>query len=219
MAVRTKGSYVTLSAIALLGACVSPDDQRATCMVDDFSTPSIDTRVWGIYQQPPTTIEQRDGALVSTLADGVAAYASVYSVQDIDFRDTAASVEVLEVPDVEGAEVLLQWVVNNRYRHFIAVEAGRIYFGTQNGGDYETRETPYDPIVHRHWRLRHDSDGDRVTYETSTDGASWVARHVSGRLIPLHEAYVELAAGSYVDVERPGTAALDNFELAGACAP
>jgi hypothetical protein len=217
--VRLVGLEGTLPVLAMLGACTSPPDQRPPCVIDDFSTSAIDTRVWGIYQQPPATIEARGGVLTSELVNGAAAYASVYSVQDLDFRDTSVSVEVLEVPTGAGAEVLLQWVVNNRFRHFIGVEAGWIMFGTQNGAEYETREAPYDPVADRSWRLRHDSNGDRVAYETSSDGVSWALRHVSPRLIPLHEAYVELAAGSYMEVEQAGIAALDNFELAGACEP
>ena len=113
--------------------------------------------------------------------------------------------------------MLLQWVVNNKYRHFIAAEDGQLYFGTQNDESYQTSEMPYDPIAHRHWRLRH--DGEKIFYEVSADRAAWTVGHISGALIPLDQAYVELAAGAYFEVERPGTAAFDNFELAGACAP
>jgi hypothetical protein len=216
---RTLGLSVALPAIATLAACTASPEQRPSCMVDDFSSSTIDRRMWGIYQQPPATIEQRDGVLRSALVDGAAAYASVYSVQDLDFHDTSVSVEVIEVPHGTGAEVLLQWVVNNRYRHFIGVEAGWIMFGTQNGAEYATLEAPYNPGTDRSWRLRHDSRNDRITYETSSDGSSWVVRHVSARLLPLDEAYVELAAGSYMAVNQAGNAALDNFEIAGACEP
>lgn len=206
-------------ALATLVACTAetPSDIQPTCAVDDFSATAIDETTWGIYEQPPTTIEQRDGVLRADFGDGVAAYASVFSIQEIDYRGTSAAVEVTEVPDVEGVEVLLQWVVNNNYRHFIAAEAGRLYFGTQNDADYTSAETPFDPVAHRHWRLR--NERNTIVYETSADGASWTVGHTSGVLIPLDEAYVELAAGAYLEVAGAHTAAFDNFQLAGACAP
>lgn len=203
---------------AFLSGCLASQDAASSCAVDEFSSPSIDTRRWGIYEQPPTTIYQRDGELVATLADRAAAYASVYSVEDLDFRDTSVAVEVLRTPSAPGAEVLLQWVVNNRFRHFIAAEADRLSFGTQNDSVYETRDLPYDPDAHRNWRLRHDEARDRVFYETSRDRATWVVQYDTATLVPLQDAYVELAAGTYQEVSGPTDAAFDNFELTARCA-
>jgi hypothetical protein len=214
-------TLMRMAVLFLIGGCMShtsdPGDQR--CTTDSFAAPAIDTRIWGIYEQPPTTVETRDGQLVITLADDVAGYASVYSLEELDFRDTAVAVEVVGVPDGIGAEALLQWVVNDRYRHYVAVEDGRLVLGIQEDDTYEALDLAYDPIEHRHWRLRHDADRDRISYETSADRTTWDTRHVTTRRIPLDQAYVELAGGSYLPVASAGLAVFDNFELSGRCEP
>lgn len=205
--------------LVTVGACVNTNDPPPATSCDyDFAAPTIDTGLWNIYQQPPSTIRQEGGALVVNLADGAAAYSTLYTVRT-GFEGATAAAAIGDVPRGGGAESIMQLAVADQLRHFIAVEDGRLYLGSQVDETLVTKDIAFDPVAHRYWRLDTNVLPGRMAYETSPDGVNWVVQSDTRLVLSLSDAYFELGGGTYKSVVSPGIASFSRVMFEGACAP
>lgn len=205
-----------------LAACGVNDNDSAppdtTSSQYTFEGSTIDSGVWNIYQQPPSTIGQRDGKLVVNLADGAAAYSTLYTVRT-GFSGVTAAAAIGDVPRGAGAEAIMQLAVADQQRHFIAAEDGRLYMGTQVDESFLTKDIAFDPVAQRYWRLNSNLIAGRMAYETSADGVTWVVENDTKLVLPLDNAYFELGAGTYKNVTSPGIASFTSVMFEGTFAP
>jgi hypothetical protein len=92
-----------------------------------------------------------------------------------DLRGDYLAAKVLQVPGAatDGwAEIVAQ--DHDGTRIFLVAWQGNLQCGyTRNGNDVTPGTIPYDPVAHRHWRLR-EAQGD-IFCETSPDDATWTA--------------------------------------------
>ena len=72
---------------------------------------------------------------------------------------------------------------------------------------------PYDPVLHRFWRFRHEKEDDTINFETSPDQATWSIRKKVVLDKSVSELTAELSAGTSTTVVDPGTAVFGNFLL------
>ncbi len=104
----------------------------------------------------------------------------------------------------------------------VVADAGRFYRMTVESGVLVLESTesgsiniPYDPVAHRHLRLRHDCVADQLLFETSPDALTWTVRRTVPAKVALPAAYVELEAGTYEPEAAPGVVMFDNLRLEG----
>ena len=81
---------------------------------------------------------------------------------------------------------------------------------------------PYDPAVHRYWRITHDPFTGNVVFATASANpslsGSWVARYSERwdtASVPVGAVILEIKAGTWQpEAIAPGTVIFDNFRLA-----
>ena len=96
----------------------------------------------------------------------------------------------------------------------IVHEGGFLYFQDAVGGVRGSLSIAYSPTQHRFWRIRHNTSGDTIVFETSADGQSWVAQRTIQRHLSTSALKIELSAGTWRAETNPGTAIFDNLRLA-----
>jgi hypothetical protein len=112
--------------------------------------------------------------------------------------------------------------VSNYYR--IYIEEGALICQKRIAGVKATVfSTPYDPVAHRYWRIRHDQATGRVVFETASQSSagvpgSWVIRHGEAWAqvaVPLSAIIFEIKAGTWQSESvAPGSVVIDNFKAA-----
>jgi hypothetical protein len=110
---------------------------------------------------------------------------------------------------------------HNYYR--IYVEEGVFICQARIGGTKTNLFTaPYDPAVHRYWRITHDPFTGNVVFATASANpslsGSWVARYSERwdtASVPVGAVILEIKAGTWQpEAIAPGTVIFDNFRLA-----
>ncbi len=98
----------------------------------------------------------------------------------------------------------------------IVQQKGQIRFGYQLAGmTTNLTSIVFDPVAHRHWRLR--EDGQTTFWETSSDGAAWTIRAqiASATLFPMSLMWVWFGAGTDGGEVNPGAAHFDRLNGGG----
>jgi hypothetical protein len=195
--------------------------EPAASLVDDFDDNARGAH-WklgtlntpaSVFDQSVTVVEQGGRLEIMPLADADGSHYNGYvSVSGWNLTDARATVEVAQTA-VGVAQTLFTLAADaNNWFRFL-VEAGRLNFQTRTGGALISPGVTHDPAEQRFWRLRHDARGDRVVFETSGDGASWVERRALARPFAVTSLLVELDAGTAAKVPAPGKAVFDNFRM------
>jgi hypothetical protein len=156
--------------------------------------------VWGwVFNDQGTTLDVADGELVLTPSQTGPRYAGVMTERHYDLRGDAVAMDIPQVvADAPGTEVLLRAMRGNWSDGSItmAYAEGRLWFiRVENGDDVLNMDVAYDPVAHRHWRLR--EDGGVVHFETSPDGQAWTSRATTAAPTWAAFAAVEISAGHW----------------------
>lgn len=189
--------------------------------IDDFDDNARGAH-WklGTLNTPPSvfdtnvTVAEQGGRLeITPLADANGAHFNGYvSVSGWNLTDARATIEVAQATDgVAQTFFTLAADANNWFRFL--VEAGRLNFQTRAGGALISPGVTHDPTEQRFWRLRHDARGDRVVFETSADGSTWVERRSLARPFAVTGLTIELGAGTAANVAAPGKAIFVDFRM------
>ena len=156
--------------------------------------------VWGwVFNDQGTTLDVAGGELVLTPSQTGPRYAGVMTERHYDLRGDAVAMDIPQVvADAPGTEVLLRAMRGNWSDGSItmAYAEGRLRFiRVENGDDVLNMDVAYDPVAHRHWRLR--EDGGVVHFETSPDGQAWTSRATTAAPTWAAFAAVEISAGRW----------------------
>jgi hypothetical protein len=151
-------------------------------------------------------------------------YNGIRSANTFDFTGAYSYVELVQGP-ASSTKADAMFTIgrdpNNYYR--IYVEEGVFICQSRIGGTKRNLFTePYNPAVHRYWRIRHDSFTGSVLFETASDNpslsGSWVARYFERwdtASVPIGTVILEMKAGTWQpEPIAPGTVIFDNFRLA-----
>jgi hypothetical protein len=167
----------------------------------------------GAFDSNVGVAEQGGRLEITPLADAGGSHFNGYvSVSGWNLTDARAEVEVPQAAAGAARTIFTLAADANNWFRFL-VEGGRLNFQSRAGGAESTPNVAHDPAQQRFWRLRHDRRGDQVVFETSGDGATWVARHAVERPFAVTSLLVELGAGTVSSVASPGQAVFDNFRM------
>jgi hypothetical protein len=130
-----------------------------------------------------------------------------------NLTNARASVEVLQVTTGVPADTQLALCLNSQNFYMIVYETGDLYFQDVLAGVRTGVRVPYDAVLHKIWRIRHDQTADTIVFETSANGTNWHAQRTIARQMAITSMRAEVSAGTWRAVTAPGTAIFDNFRL------
>ncbi|HVJ95059.1 MAG TPA: hypothetical protein VM580_35010, partial [Labilithrix sp.] len=137
------------------------------------------------------------------------------TTREIDWTGGEAKLVVDQAPS-PATEASLSFAVISQSPGWarFAISAGKIFFQSELAGTLTGDSITHDPVAHKHLRLRHDTAGDQIVWETSPDGSSWVERRRIARPFPVTALRAEIETGTYQAENQPGEALVDDFVFA-----
>jgi hypothetical protein len=140
------------------------------------------------------------------------AWCGVETRQILDLRDNAVQVEVPTTVALSRAMAFFEALTPTGDK----IKMGRSPDGMFTEMQQGTRQlawqaVPYDPALHRFWRLR--ESGGQTYWDTSADGAAWTNRMSAPTAIDLSAVIIDLAAGHWTP--GPGTAFVVRYDQLG----
>ncbi|HKG13602.1 MAG TPA: hypothetical protein VKB12_09685 [Pyrinomonadaceae bacterium] len=166
-----------------------------------------------VFDSNVAVAEQGGRLEITPLADATGSHFNGYvSVSGWNLTDARATVEAAQAAAGAAHTIFTLGSDANNWFRFL-VEAGRLNFQTRVGGAESSPSVEHDPAQQRFWRLRHERRDDKVIFETSGDGAAWVARRSLARPFAVTSLLVELGAGTASKVAAPGKAVFDSLRM------
>lgn len=146
-------------------------------LIEDWVMPALDGSKWISYHNYdilPNGILQLRAGLSNNQATIIQSR-GVY-----DFSQSQAIAKVTRVINASDNGYCGMSVLNDSGSNYYAItfDSGRLFFQAK-GSDGKTvtlNAVPYDPNVHVWWKIKGDSVGGRVTFQTSSDGYSWITQ-------------------------------------------
>jgi hypothetical protein len=168
-----------------------------------------------VFDTNVTVVEQGGRLEITPLTNANSSHYNGYvSVSGWNLTEAHAAVEVAQTA-ANAAQTFFTLAADSNNLFRFLVESGRLNFQTRAGGALISPGVTHDPVGQRFWRLRHDARGDRVVFETSGDGSTWVERRSLARPFAVTSLTIELGAGTAAKVASPGKAVFDNFRMEG----
>jgi hypothetical protein len=124
----------------------------------------------------------------------------------------SAQVELVQSAVGASTDTSFAVTVDSGHWYRFTVEDGGLYFGANDDAVSQTSVT-YNASQHRFLRIRHDCVGDKILFETSTNGSSWTTQRSVARTVDLRSAFLELEAGTFQSESAPGQAVFDNLHV------
>lgn len=148
------------------------------------------------------TIATASGAAVLTFPGTGGSFCGVDTDHLYDLTGDALAFAILAAPDdptfVTFGELVTPDQVN---RLDVRISDGTVRMRqVRDGSALTSSSVNYDPVAHRHWRIR--ESGGRVFWDTSADGASWSNRAGFDLQVEVTAMYFTLAGGH--DAPGPG---------------
>jgi hypothetical protein len=186
---------------------------------DDFNDNVRDATKWTIGTlhdsnfNSQVQVAETSQQLRVTIPAGVIGYSGYVTASAWNFNNASTSVQVVQTAGLSNDTVFALGIdANNRYR--FVVEGGQLYFQYKvNGGASSSTNITYSSTQHKFWRFRHDQATDQIVFETSSDGATWVARRTVARQFANTALKIEIDGGSFQSGGSSTTAIFDNFRL------
>lgn len=198
-------------------AVVAATCAQPSLLKDDFNGTSV-TRSWRTWADPGVVVSVGAGHLVVATTGSGNRYGGIGSESYYDLRGGRFSVQVATTTALDTtAQTIFELVDPDNRKVQILEESGLLVFRLWPvaGGNYvDVDQISYDAVAHRFWQLR-EADGT-LSFETSADGTSFVARAQTADPFDLANVRVGLAAGTYRTVSGGGAAAFDLVNGGGA---
>lgn len=166
-----------------------------------------------VFDSNVAVAEQGGRLEITPLTSATGSHFNGYvSVSGWNLTDASAAVEVAQTVAGAAQTIFTLAADSNNWFRFL-VEGGRLSFQSRAGGAESSPSVAHVPAEQRFWRLRHERRDDKVVFETSGDGLTWVARRELARPFAVTSLLIELGAGTASSVAAPGKAVFDNFRM------
>jgi len=186
-------------------------------LADDFNDGQVGSQ-WVKYQSGMAIVVEAGGELIARPPSGQGGNRSA------GYR-SAAAIDVRGKRSFVRVPVMVGVTTTARAYFRIGTSSDAVAF-EQTQGDLRlvvdaagvsnpVATVDYDPAAHRWWQLR-EADGT-VTWETSSDGATWTPRATAPTPSGLATATFDLGAGTTTAVATPGEAHFDDLDTGVGC--
>lgn len=206
----------------LLITAESAGNPTLPLFADDFNDNLVDPSKWTIIFPTGTpAVSEESQQIRMTLAPNTAGYNGVSSISTFDVTGRMVQVEVVQAVSQAGwCENMLELELNANNYFLIDVGAGSLLMRSRVNGANDQTSIGYDPVNHRHWRIRHDASANTVNFETSADGTVWITRKIVTPGFALTSLRIHLIAGAWgTGNSSPGLAKYDNLKLLSSAGP
>lgn len=187
-------------------------------LTDDFDDNQRAPEWDWAYQSGGSVASETGGRVVVTVvSEGGASEAGYVSRHTYDLRDGAVWLEVPQMVNLAThAYAFLSAGPDPANQLAIVQLQGTLYFGARLGGaDVIMAQAPYDPALHRWWRIR--EAGGTVRWDTSPDGVAWTERASAPAAISVSIVRLGFGAGiASAGSVFGGRAEFDRFNGGGA---
>ena len=112
--------------------------------------------------------------LAIQLAPNMDGYAGVKTQQAVDLTGSSVVVEVPSVVSPTNGESYLAVFVDNQNSYLVSCSTQTLVLMRKEAGTVTRMDVPYDPSLHRYWRIAHDVGSSSVVFLTSQTGTSWI---------------------------------------------
>ncbi len=209
-------------------------------LADNFGAAQRDPTKWdlGTQTQPlgafdaQIPVVQQNGQLIITPRSQVAGlhYNGYVSVNSFDFNNASATVEV---PQIAGAGADTIFAIGSDLDNFSRFvvrngpgvpgvaenslpkqtdDVAQLIFQVKVAGQLTSLSIPYDSVLHRFMRFRHEPPTNSIAFETSPDNINFAVQKEIVLAKGVSALTTELSAGTST-ATNPGQAVFDNFQL------
>lgn len=205
-------------------AAPRPARVRSPLLLDEPFTGALDAERWTARTvtegyaafDPAVTVAATAGRVTITPRANVAGlhHGAITTTRTFPMTCASARVELVQATSAASAADTTFAVVADPGRWYrVTTESGLLVMGRMDDVSSSATSIAYDPVQHRHLRIRHDCVRDEVLFETSPDATTWTARRTVSATVDLRAAHLELDAGTYQPEAAPGQAIFDNVRL------
>lgn len=186
-----------------------------TRSIQDSFDESLLRPLWDwAYAEPGTSYMAGGGVMTLIPAANQTGYAGLLTGDTFDLRDGAIWVTMVEATaDDPSADTEFGVMRDGRDNIIKISKTGTDlrFWSVLDNQPTLHRSIPFNPVDHRHWRLRH-VNGD-IHWETSPDMVIWTEQVQAASPFDLGEVHVFMQAGTFDPVAQPGQAVFDNFNV------
>lgn len=198
-----------------------------TIALDDFNDNSQATALWDtgtpgapFTQDALVTVAESSGQLRITPRSSFAsaAYNGYTSDNSYNLTDKSVQVEVVDpgaANDSRDTRLVMYADSSNYIAMYELGSTPTIFMRVRRAGANDETTLAYVNATHRFWRIRHQTSGGHIFFDTSPDGVTWTNRRDStgpSSILPTVTAMkVVLVSGTFASVASPGVAVFDNF--------
>jgi hypothetical protein len=152
-------------------------------------------------------IEQSDGLLTIALSahESGSHFSGYVSPAPFDLSSASIAAEVRR-PAAGGATTIFAAAANAANWLGFRLEGGKLLLESHTDGRVVSKSIPYDPVQHRHLRLRQSDVAAVVVWETSPDGISWTPLYVETTGINVSALHIVLSGGTRKSIPSSSTA-------------
>ncbi len=209
-------------------------------LADDFNAAQRDPAKWNLGTQtqplgsfdPAVSVVQQSGRLVITPRTNTPDlhYNGYVSVDSFDFNNAKATVELAQTATGEAETVFAIGSDLDNFSRFVVRAGGgttgflkggikpldtgvaQLILQVRVAGELTSLSIPYDPVLHRYMRFRHEPPTNSIVFETSPNNVDFTERHRVVLQKSVSALTTELSAGTSTPTT-PGQAIFDNFQL------
>ncbi|MEO5726081.1 MAG: hypothetical protein ABI134_12505, partial [Byssovorax sp.] len=201
------------------GAGGGPLDCGGTSvLVDDFSG-GDPGEVLAMYYGGGAIASRTGGEAVVAMPGNSASYSwgEFDSNRAYDLRGDSLSIEVTSAPNPTTSGMV--WYGVGYKDNYVGIyeQHGVLHFEYMIAGSQTLlKTTAYDPVAHRHWRVR--EDGQTTSWETSSDGVSWktMTQVPTATLAPMNLVWLWFGGGMDSGEVSPAEIHFDRLNGGGA---
>lgn len=185
-------------------------------LADDFAA-GDPGEVWDHYSGG-TVVSETGGEAVVVLPNNNpnSSWGEFDTKRAYDFRGDSISIEVKSAGNT-STDAYAWFGIGTTDNHVEFLQQhGTLSLQQRVGGvNTSLKSTAYDPVAHRHWRLR--EDGQNTYWETSSDGASWttLTQVPTSTLFPMDLMALSFGGGTDGGEVNPGEIHFDNLNGGG----
>lgn len=177
MAATSANADVSIDYVTLEVYYTPPSIPKAHTVTEDWSSGTITDNGWAVESGGTASIVNQQ----LSVPVGVYPKTTVHYTTVIDLSDSHASVAFISIPAAQ-TDTGSEW----GYRSSLVSPWPGIVFALSNGvltfreisdsGATSDTTLTYDPVAHKHKRVRVSADGQTIYWDTSPDGTTWTNR-------------------------------------------
>lgn len=186
---------------------------KVETLFEPFNGTVLDAGTWDFYEDPGTSVDVNNRLEVTVFPWSGSAYAGIFTRRTYEGTNSQITAQLVAAGTqaVGSLETYLEYLsTDNQNRFGFDIYGNEVHTSLQTNGTYTEPypPIPYNPNVHRIFRLR--TDGGLAYWEFSADGGSFTIMGTTAVRQWMQTVYVELGSGIWSFEDAGSVSAWDN---------